>query len=235
MINLTQELNSSNILQLQNFLINKKPIQRVEYVLKHMNGPFALTSSFGAQSAVCLHMLTQLYQEIPVILIDTGYLFTETYQFIDQMCERLKLNLKVYKSQLSPAWLESRHGKLWSHGISGITKFNNIMKVVPLNNAFDELGTRIWFSGIRNSQSASRKNMKVIEHKNARIKVHPIIDWNDKDIFYYLKKHKLPYHPLWKKGYVSIGDTHTSQPMSSDLNAEDTRFFGLKRECGIHE
>lgn len=236
---MTSEIITSNLSQLQNYMKNISAEQRIASILESIKGPFALTSSFGAQSAVSLHLLTQQQANIPIILIDTGYLFTETYQFIDQLCDRLKLNLKVYKSELSPAWLESRHGKLWSNGINGITKFNNIMKVDPLNKALQELGTNVWFSGIRSNQSALRKNKSVIESKQidnrSILKVHPIIDWNDKDIYNYLKKHKLPYHPLWEKGYVSIGDTHTTQPLSVGMNIEETRFFGLKRECGIHE
>jgi phosphoadenosine phosphosulfate reductase len=230
-----QYFDNENIIGWQNYLENKTAQQRIKYILEHIQGPFALTSSFGAQSAVSLHMLTQIDKNIPVILIDTGYLFPETYRFIDQMCDRLNLNLKVYKSELSPAWLESRHGKLWSQGLDGINKFNNIMKVTPLDKALDELGIDAWFSGIRNNQSLTRKYKKVIEIKNNRIKIHPIIDWTDKDIYDYLSKHNLPYHPLWKKGYVSIGDTHTSQPLGVNMLAEDTRFFGLKRECGIHD
>ncbi|MCF6318902.1 MAG: phosphoadenylyl-sulfate reductase [Proteobacteria bacterium] len=230
-----QYFDNENIIGWQRYLKNRTAVQRIEYVMEHVQGPFALTSSFGAQSAVSLHMLTQIDKNIPVILIDTGYLFPETYRFIDQMCERLKLNLKVYKSHLSPAWLESRHGQLWSQGLNGITKFNNIMKVTPLDNALDELGINAWFSGIRNTQSLSRQNKKVVEIKNNRLKVHAIIDWTDKDIYDYLSKYKLPYHPLWEKGYISIGDIHTSRPITANMAAEETRFFGLKRECGIHD
>jgi len=244
MINDIYNLNSSqpefDFIRLQSHLYGLKAEQRIEYILNHFDSPYALTSSFGAQSAVCLHLLTQQQQDIPVILIDTGYLFPETYQFIDQLCDKLQLNLKVYKSKLSPAWLESRYGRLWTGGLAGITKFNNIMKVAPLQQAFDDLAIKVWFSGIRNSQSESRKDKSVIEQKNNHshdpiLKVHPIIDWTDRDIYNYLKKHDLPYHPLWEKGYVSIGDMQTSQPLSADMNAEDSRFFGLKRECGIHD
>jgi phosphoadenosine phosphosulfate reductase len=60
------------------------------------------------------------------------------------------------------------------------------------------------------------------------------VDWNDRDVWKYLKQHELPYHPLWEQGYVSIGDVHTTRPLAAGMSAEDTRFFGLKRECGIH-
>jgi phosphoadenosine phosphosulfate reductase len=67
------------------------------------------------------------------------------------------------------------------------------------------------------------------------MKVHPIIDWSDRDVYQYLTRHELPYHPLWSEGYVSIGDTHTTHRLTEGMTEEDTRFFGLKRECGLHE
>lgn len=209
--------------------------QRVSWAFEHLEPNFVMTSSFGAQSAVCLHLLTQHQADIPVVLIDTGYLFPETYQFIDQLTERLDLNLKVFKSELSPAWLESRYGQLWEQNLEGINKYNDIMKVKPLAKALEELGTKTWFSGIRNHQSDSRKDVRIVEQKGKITKFHPIIDMTDRDVYQYLKKHNLPYHPLWEKGYVSIGDVHTTQPLSVVKNIQDTRFFGLKRECGIHE
>lgn len=209
--------------------------ERVAWALENLSPNFVLTSSFGAQSAVTLHLLTQHLADIPVVLIDTGYLFTETYQFIDQLTERLNLNLKVYKSDLSPAWLESRHGQLWENDIAGINQFNQIMKVTPLEKAFTELNVKTWFSGLRNVQSQSRKNTPIVEQKGQVTKFHPIIDLTDRDVYHYLKKHNLPYHPLWEKGYVSIGDVHTTKPLTAVNDESQTRFFGLKRECGIHE
>jgi hypothetical protein len=82
-----------------------------------------LTSSFGAQSAVCLHLVTQ-QADIPVVLVDTGYLFPETYQFIDELSERLSLNLHIYRAQHSAAWQEARYGKLWEQGLEGIERYN---------------------------------------------------------------------------------------------------------------
>jgi phosphoadenosine phosphosulfate reductase len=69
---------------------------------------------------------------------------------------------------------------------------------------------------------------------NNRVKVHPLIDWNNQKLHHYLIKHKLPYHPLWNKGYVSIGDTHSTLPLGAGMNEEQTRFRGRSRECGLH-
>ncbi|WP_395376329.1 phosphoadenylyl-sulfate reductase [Marinicella sp. W31] len=210
-------------------------VERIEWALGHLPDTHALSSSFGVQSAVSLHLLTQAKADIPVILIDTGYLFPETYQYIDQLANRLKLNLQVFKSQLSPAWLESRHGQLWNNGLEGIERYNQIMKVEPMKEALQALNVKTWFSGIRNVQSDSRSHKQILETAGSVCKFNPIVDWSDRDVFMYMKKHQLPQHPLWNKGYISIGDTHTTRPMTAELDADQVRFFGLKRECGIHE
>lgn len=212
-----------------------KAEERVAQALRALPGEHAMTSSFGAQSAVMLHLVTRQAPDIPVILLDTGYLFAETYQFIDALTERLALNLHVYRSQASPAWQESRYGKRWEQGLRGIEAYNAENKVEPLQRALRELNVKTWFSGLRRSQSGGRASIAFVEPSGDRFKVHPIADWTDRDVYEYLKHHDLPYHPLWEKGYVSIGDWHTTRSLAEVESLEDTRFFGLKRECGIHE
>lgn len=211
------------------------PRQRIEQAVEHLPGEYVVSSSFGAQSAVMLHLVNQVIPRIPVVLIDTGYLFPETYQFIDQLTQRLQLNLKVYRSNASPAWQESRYGKLWDKGLEGIEQYNRINKKEPMERALKELRASTWFSGLRRVQSKSRAHTQPIELKRGRFKVHPIFDWTDRDVGRYLKEHNLPYHPLWDKGYLSIGDWHTTRSLAEVNNVEELRFFGLKRECGLHE
>ncbi len=209
--------------------------QRVEQALELLPGKHVLTSSFGAQAAVMLHLLNTRVPKIPVILIDTGYLFEETYRFIDELTEKLDLNLKIYRSEASPAWQESRFGKLWSQGLQGIERYNRMNKKEPLERALKELRAGTWFSGLRRSQAKTRTHTQAIEFKRGRYKVHPIFDWTDRDVGGYLKEHGLPYHPLWEKGYLSIGDWHTTRSLAEAGSVEELRFFGLKRECGLHE
>jgi len=209
--------------------------ERVRWALERFRPEIMLTTSFGAQSAVSLHMATLQWPEIPVVMIDTGYLFPETYRFADELTERLKLNLKVYRPEISSGWLEARHGKLWEHGIEGIETYNKMSKVEPMNRAIRELGIRAWITGLRRQQAKSRKELGVLGLQNGIVKIQPIIDWTDKMVFQYLTKYNLPYHPLWEKGYVSIGDVHTTRPLTGDMTEEETRFFGLKRECGLHD
>ena len=211
------------------------PEERVAWAIEHLPGEHALSSSFGIQSAMLLHMVTQVKPDIPVILTDTGYLFDETYRFIDEMTERLNLNLKVYKAEMSPAWQEARYGKRWEQGIEGIEDYNKQNKVEPMQRALTELNIGTWFAGLRREQSRSRADLGVLRIQNGRYKVHPVINWRNKDVYQYLKKHNLPYHPLWDKGYMSVGDWHTSQPLLPGMTEEETRFNGLKRECGLHD
>ncbi len=208
--------------------------RRVEWALRALAGEHALSSSFGAQAAVSLHMVTRVRPDIPVILIDTGYLFPETYRFADELCGRLRLNLKVYRPLLGAAWMEARFGKLWEQGVEGIAHYNRLRKVEPMQRALEELGVRTWIAGIRRSQSRSRAHIDFLELRDGRWKLHPIADWRDRDVWRYLNRHDLPYHPLWHEGYVSIGDVHTTRRREPGMRDEDTRFFGLTRECGLH-
>ncbi|CAM3108303.1 phosphoadenylyl-sulfate reductase [Vibrio rarus] len=209
--------------------------QRIAWALDNLQGNFALSSSFGAQAAVMLHLVTRQQQNIPVILTDTGYLFPETYQFIDELTLLLGLNLKVYRSSLSSAWQEARFGQLWNKGVEGLTQYNQLNKVEPMRRALSELNIGTWFSGLRRSQSDSRQGLPILSIQNGVFKFLPIVDWTSEQINKYIEEHQLPQHPLKEQGYVSIGDVHTTVKYKEGMKEQDTRFFGLKRECGLHE
>ncbi|MES9943178.1 MAG: phosphoadenylyl-sulfate reductase [Candidatus Thiodiazotropha sp. 6PLUC2] len=209
--------------------------KRIEWAIANLPGNHIMTSSFGIQGALMLHLVSRIAPDIPVVLVDTGYLFPETYGFIEQLTDRLKLNLKVFRAEKSPAWQESLYGHLWEQGVAGIDLYNRINKVEPLKLALKSLEAGSWFAGLRRQQSQSRSALPVVRIQDGRYKVHPVIDWSNRDVYRYLQKHDLPYHPLWEKGYASVGDVHTSQPQAVGMHEEETRFFGLKRECGIHE
>jgi len=210
-------------------------LERVQWAVENLESEFVLSSSFGIQAAVCLHLITSVKADTPIILTDTGYLFPETYQFIDKLTKQLDLNLKIYRADISPAWQEARYGKLWDQGVDGLTQYNLINKVEPMKRALKELNAKTWFSGLRRSQSSSRGDLPVLSLQNGCFKFLPIIDWSNKEVHYYLQENGLDYHPLWDQGYVSVGDVQTSRPLEVGMSEEETRFFGLKRECGLHE
>lgn len=208
---------------------------RVAWALEHLPGRAVLSSSFGAQAAVSLHMVTRIAPRIPVVFVDTGYLFPETYRFVDALAERFALDLRVYRAATSPAWQEARHGRRWEQGIAGLDAYNRENKVEPMERALRELGVGTWFAGLRRDQATTRAEVPFLTWFGERWKVHPIADWSDRDVHRYLTAHRLPYHPLWEQGYVSIGDVHTTRPIHEVDHVDQTRFFGLKRECGLHD
>ena len=207
---------------------------RIQWAKNTYGDSLVMSTSFGVQSAVLLHLATQQIPNIKVIFIDTGYLFPETYALAEQLTKRLNLNLLSYRATLSPEEQESRYGKLWEQGEAGLDQYNKMNKIEPMNRAITELKANAWLSGLRRQQSQSRQNLSVIHQQNKVTKIYPIIDWDDATIYKYLTENNLPYHPLWEKGYVSIGDWHSSSPLTGNMSAEDTRFNGIKRECGLH-
>ncbi len=209
--------------------------ERVRWAVDTFGEGLVLTTSFGIQAAVMLHLVTRIAPSIPVVFIDTGYLFPETYRFARDLTERLQLNLKTYVPAATAAQQEALHGKQWELGLEGLKRYNFINKVEPMDRAVRELKATAWLAGLRRSQASTREALPVVQTQNKLVKVHPILDWDNRQVYRYLTEHGLPYHPLWDRGYVSVGDWHSTSKLEPGMSEQDTRFGGLKRECGLHE
>lgn len=210
-------------------------LERIEWAAERWGNSLVMSTSFGIQSSLLLHLATRVIPSIPVVFVDTGYLFPETYRFAEELTERLKLNLKVYSPLMTPARQEALFGNRWEQGVEGLKQYNFDNKVEPMNRALVELGAQGWLTGLRRVQSSSRESLSVLKVQRSIVKIHPIVDWSERDVYEYLKANDLPYHPLWDHGYVSVGDVHSSSPLQPGMAAEETRFNGVKRECGLHE
>lgn len=229
-------LTASTTLQLDtiNPQLDGKPAEEiVRWADEAFGDGLAMTSSFGAQSAVMLHLVTRVVPDVPVILIDTGYLFPETYQFVNDLTKRLSLNLKVYTAKVTPARYEALHGRTWEYA-EGLDHYHQVFKVEPLQRALEELDVKAWLAGLRAEQTDHRKSLRTVEVQDGVYKVHPILRWTTKDVHEYLKAHDLPYHPLYEQGYASIGDTHSTRPITDGMDEREGRFGGMAQECGIH-
>ena len=198
---------------------------------------FVLTTSFGIQSAVLLHMTVGIKsnQKPTVIWIDTGYLPKETYNYAEELTKLFELNLLVAQSPMSPARMEALYGRLWETGVQkDLEKYHQIRKVEPLEKAFSDLNVHCWASGVRKGQTKNRKSMSNIDFIRERLTVRPLLNWTKKDIYYYMEKYKLPQHPLFEKGFSTVGDWHSSEAENTNTKGRSTRFGGLSEECGIH-
>lgn len=195
-----------------------------------------LTTSFGIQSAVLLHAATQVWPEIPVVWIDTGYLPAETYRYADQLTHHLGLNLHVYQCEMSPARMEALLGRLWERDEpTALDRYHRLRKTEPLQRAFRDLRARAWLTGVRRSQTTHREGLSRATDHGRIVKIHPILDWTDQQVAAYFSQFDLPRHPLETAGYATVGDAHLSRPLAAaDQDPRATRFGGKKEECGIH-
>lgn len=198
-----------------------------------------MTSSFGAESALMLHLATQVKPDIKVIMIDTGYLFPETWAHMEAVRRKLDLNVWVYRTKNDPiAWL-AKHGEgnsAWRNDVDRCCAAN---KNEPMERAMAELRPSAWLRGIRRSQADTRKQKPFIEwdDRYGCYAVSPLLNWSNRDIYNYMKDNKLPYHPLYEKGYLSIGCNPESctRAVKPGEDPRSGRWSGTdKIECGIN-
>ena len=215
-------------------LVRQGPEAIVRWANRSFQDDLILTSSFGGESAVMLHLVAQLVPSIRVVFIDTGYLFPETYRFAEELRERLNLDVRVYAPQLTSARLEAIHGQLWARDSSALSRYQRVTKVEPMQRALEELRPKAWLAGLRRGQTEHRSNLRHVEQQGLYTKICPILDFTDEDVKRYLKEYDLPYHPLYEQGYRSIGDVHSTQPTLAGQDPREGRLLGHQRECGLH-
>ena len=163
-------------------------------------------------------------------------LTSEVFEFLaDKITNKLSLNIEILQSEISPARMEALYGKLWeSDKPEDLDKYHKIRKIDPLEKAFAKYSISCWASGVRKGQTKNRQSMSNVDFIRERLTLRPLLNWNKKDIFYYMEKHRLPQHPLFEKGYSTIGDWHSSEADNTNSKGRSTRFGGLSEECGIH-
>lgn len=207
--------------------------ERIRHLYERLGDRIMATTSFGIQAAVTLHLIHEHAPKIPVVFIDTGFLFPETYRYMEELTSLFDLDLRVYQPTHSAARMQAIWGDLWDQGKEGAERYAMLTKIEPMNRALRESGADVWLSGLRRSQSKTRQNRAFVERQKNTIKAYPILDWADAQVELYFQKHELPRHPLAAKGYVTMGDWHSTRPADGD-DAEATRFNGQKYECGLH-
>lgn len=234
---MTEGLTTASAAADSGVLESMAPVERLDWARQRFGSGFALTTSFGIQSSVLLHMLSTLEgaESVPVIWVDTGYLPSETYRYAAELCDRFSLNLHVAQSEVSPARMEALHGRLWETGdVADMETYLQMRKVAPLEAAMNTLDVRCWASGVRRGQTDHRSGMGWLEPIRGRLSLRPLLSWTPRDVFYYMQEHDLPQHPLFDQGYSTVGDWHSSAPDGAEQSGRQTRFGGLKQECGIH-
>ena len=194
-------------------------------------GRIALVSSFGAESAVLLHMVAQIDKATPVVFVNTGQLFPETLEYRDRLCAMLGLT-NVIVAAPDEALLATEDPEKFLFA-SDPDRCCDIRKVQPLAKALE--GFEAWITGRKSFQSATRATMPLFEAEGERVKVNPLVGWSASELLAYIDKAGLPPHPLVAKGFASIGCLPCTSPVREGEDPRAGRWRGRgKVECGIH-
>ena len=201
---------------------------------KHAGRPACLTCSFQAEDMIVLDLLRQRAPSIPVLFLETGYHFRETYEYRDRIAKEWSLNLVNVIPCQTVEQQESEFGILYQ---SDPAKCCQLRKVDPLFEALQPYD--VWFTGLRREQSPTRKNLrKVEEHRlpsgKTLAKVSPLADWTWGQVREYTAKRGLRYLPQYDQGYLSIGCEPCTAIPDDPKNPRSGRWRGKKLECGIH-
>jgi phosphoadenosine phosphosulfate reductase len=205
-----------------------------EQITAASKGEICVTSSFQAEDMVVVHMVREVIGNVPVIFLDTGYHFAETYAYRDRLAEEWNLNLVNVLPSLTVAEQESQFGIL---NQTAPDRCCGMRKVGPLFASLEPY--RLWFTGLRREQAKTRANLQAVDNFTLPTgkqlqKVSPLADWSTRDVWHYAEQHAIPLLSLYEKGYTSIGcEPCTSLPFDPN-DPRSGRWGGRKQECGIH-
>ena len=198
---------------------------------KEFLGKIAAVSSFGADSAVLLSLISKVSKETPIIFLETGKHFPETLEYRDLLISKLGLtNVRSVKPSSADLIEDDPRGELWNINTDYCC---HIRKVLPLEKSLDSF--EAWITGRKRFQSRSREQLQTFELIGKQIKVNPLATWNSAQLKEYFVKHNLPKHPLILKNYLSIGCAPCTSPVTVGCDQRSGRWADKKKtECGIH-
>jgi len=215
------------------------PLRIVEWSAAEFGDEMVMSSSFGADSAVLIHMVNQVKPRTKIVFVDTGYLFAETHAYMEQLRLRFNLNVWTYHTRNDPMGYLYQAGEedpAWRKNTDACCAAN---KDEPFDRAMKELAPKAWLRGIRRDQAKTRAGRQFIEWSD-RTKcyaISPLLNWTARDFHFYLKENDLPRHPLWEKGYLSIGCNPLSctRAVGEGEDPRSGRWPGQEKiECGIN-
>jgi len=224
-----------NVDQIAEAVENLAPEQVLDTVLAASeNANVCFTSSFQAEDMAVLHLLRKRIPDVPVLFLDTGYHFTQTYQYRDRLAQEWSLNLVNILPARTVPEQESEFGVLYP---TEPTRCCQLRKVEPLLGALEPFD--IWFTGLRREQSPTRKNLKKVElHRlptgKTLWKVSLLADWNWQQVWTYTTQNGISHLPQYDQGYLSIGCEPCTALPADPNNPRSGRWGGAKLECGIH-
>lgn len=211
----------------------------VAWSVERFGEKLVMSSSFGADSAVLLHMAVQVAPRIRIVMVDTGFLFPETHGFMEDLRRRFDLNVWVYRTANDPLAYLREAGESDFSQRRDVAACCAANKNEPFDRAMRQLAPGGWLRGIRRNQAETRRDRRIVEWspRYRCYAISPLLNWTDGEVVAYLKQHDLPHHPLRERGYASIGcnPVTCTRPIRAGEDPRAGRWAGQGRvECGIN-
>ncbi len=214
--------------------------ETLSWALQRFGAQIAIVTSFQKEGMVILDMATRITPDVRVITIDTGRVHEETYAFMDEVREHYNIDIEVHFPESGEVRkLVSAHGmNLFYRDVEARQACCAVRKVAPLNRILADLDG--WITGLRREQSAFRlstKKLEIDDKHGGILKVNPLADWSEEDVDLYSVAHGVPQHPLYERGYRSIGCAPCTRAVAEDEDNRAGRWWwesGERKECGMH-
>ena len=225
--------------QLNQQLECKTPQDVLAFFLAEYKGKIALSSSLGLEDQLLTDLVVKIDKETRIFTLDTGRLFPETYSLIDKTNMKYNIQLEVFfpKSEAVEAMVKAEGVNLFYAGIDQRKQCCNVRKMEPLKRAFN--GLEVWICGLRREQSITRKEMQLVEwdENNQLIKLNPLINFTEQEVWDYIKANNVPYNKLHDKGFPSIGCQPCTRAIETGEDVRAGRWWWENpehKECGLH-
>ena len=221
-------------------LKNAQPGEIITFFQKQFPGRVALSTSFGLEDQVLTEIIASIDKNARIFTLDTGRLFPETYDLLDRTCRKYGINIDVYFPNTSDVeeMVNDKGINLFYDSIENRKLCCQLRKLVPLARAMQ--GLDAWITGLRKVQSVTRNNMQLVEwdDNNKLLKINPLINWTEQDVWNYIKIKNIPYNPLHNKGFASIGCLPCTRAIEPGEDIRAGRWWWENpdtKECGLHE
>ncbi len=219
---------------------NSSSEELLRFFLKEFKGKIALSSSMSVEDQLLTEMVVNIDPEIKIFTLDTGRLFPETYDLIDRTAKKYNLNIEVFFPESTDVeeMVYNKGMNLFFSSIENRKLCCNLRKLKPLARALNNLD--VWITGLRREQSVTRADMQMVEwdENNSLLKLNPLINWSEEEVWKRVKENNIPYNPLHKKGFVSIGCQPCTRAVLPGEDPRAGRWWWENpdtRECGLHK
>ena len=233
-------MDTIEIQQLNEKFRNKSPEELLEWFLAQYKGRIALSSSLGAEDQVLTHMVCAINKSSRIFTLDTGRLFPETLNLIDETNKKYNIKLEVYFPNFSDVekMVNVKGVNLFYESVENRKECCRVRKIGPLKRAFSNLD--VWICGLRKDQSITRFNSQMVEFDDANklLKINPLINWTEQQVWDYIKKNEIPYNVLHDKGFPSIGCQPCTRAIVAGEDVRAGRWWWEEpeqKECGLHK